>query len=310
MNTKEISEKIKTQRQLRAITGLNETQFPLLLPVFTQQIEIAIQEKHKNKERKIGSGKKGDIATPTEKLLLILYYLKCYPTFDVLGFTFGISGDAAYRYVQTLFEILMKTLNEFGVLPHTKFETPEELQAAFKDIDTLLIDATERAVQRSAVYALQNEDFSGKKKQHTNKCTFIATLATYILYVGVIFKGKNHDYGMFKKEFEPGLDWFKNFSIYVDLGYLGFADDYKTLELFMPYKKPRKSKDNPNPVFTEEQKKHNKNVSRIRIKVEHAIGGMKRYKCFSDKYRNKIDDTKSFFKILSAALWNFNLAFN
>jgi len=115
---------------------------------------------------------------------------------------------------------------------------------------------------------------------------------------------------MLKTEFKPGLNWFKNFRIYVDLGYLGFAGDYKTKELFIPYKKPRKSKNNLNPTLTEEQKKHNKNVSSIRVKVEHAIGGMKRYKCFSDKYRNKIDDTKSFFKVLSAGLWNFNLSFN
>lgn len=115
---------------------------------------------------------------------------------------------------------------------------------------------------------------------------------------------------MFKTEFKPGLNWFKNFRIYVDLGYLGFADDYKTKKLLIPYKKTKKSKNNPNSTLTEEQKKHNKNVSSIRIKVEHAIGGMKRYKCFSDKYRNKTDDAKSFFKILSAGFWNFNLSFN
>jgi len=310
MSAKEISEKIKTERQLRATTGLNYKQFSALLPVFEQHLEKAIQDKYKNKDRKIGSGKKGDIETPTEKLLLILFYLRCYPTFDVLGFTFGISGDAAHRYVYSLFEIVMKSLNDFGVLPHREFKTPEELQAAFKNFDTLLIDATERAVQRSQDYDIQNEDYSGKKKQHTHKCTVIATLNTYILYVGVIFRGKNHDYGMFKTEFKPGLNWFKKFRIYVDLGYLGFADDYKTKKLLIPYKKPRKSKNNPNPTLTEEQNKHNKNVSSIRVKVEHAIGGMKRYKCFSDKYRNKINDTKSFFKILSAGFWNFNLSFN
>jgi hypothetical protein len=310
MSVKEISEKIKTERQLRATTGLNYKQFSALLPVFELHLEKAIQDKYINKDRKIGSGKKGDIETPTEKLLLILFYLKSYPTFDVLGFTFGISGDAAHRYVYNLFNILMKSLNNFGVLPHMEFKTPEELQVAFKNFDTLLIDATERAVQRSQDYAIQNEDYSGKKKQQTHKCTVISTLTTYILYVGDIFRGKNHDYGMFKTEFTPELNWFKNFRIYVDLGYLGFANDYETKELLIPYKKSRKSKNNPNPMLTEEQKKHNKTVSSIRVKVEHAIGGMKRYKCFSDKYRNKIDDTKYFFKVLSAALWNFNLSLN
>jgi hypothetical protein len=163
MNLKEISEKIKTERQLRATTGLNYNQFSLLLPIFTQHLEQTKQDKHKNKDRKIGSGKKGDIETPTEKLLLILFYFKCYPTFDVLGFTFGIRGDAAHKYVYSLFIVLMKTLYDFGVLPHMNFKTPEELQAAFKEFDTLLIDATERAVQRSQNYDVQKEDYSGKK---------------------------------------------------------------------------------------------------------------------------------------------------
>lgn len=163
MSVKEISEKIKTERQLRATTGLNYKQFSALLPVFEQYLEKAIQDKYKNKDRKIGSGKKGDIETPTEKLLLILFYLRCYPTFDVLGFTFGISGDAAHRYVYSLFEIIMNSLNDFDVLPHMEFKTPEELQAAFKNFDTLLIDVTERPVQRSQNYDVQNEDYSGKK---------------------------------------------------------------------------------------------------------------------------------------------------
>lgn len=114
---------------------------------------------------------------------------------------------------------------------------------------------------------------------------------------------------MFKKEFEPKLTWFKSFKIYVDLGYLGFADDYKSKALFIPYKKPRKSKNNPNPKLTQEQKDYNKKISSTRVKVEHAIAGMKRYNCVAIRYRNRIESTKDFFKLLSAALWNFNLSY-
>lgn len=302
-----IALKIKNERQLRAITGLSSEQFSLLISVFAQYLEESKLEKYKGKNRKIGSGKKGDLETADEKLLLILFYLKCYPTFDVLGFTFGISGDAAHRYIYSLFDILVKTLNHFGVLPHTEFKSPEELHAAFAEYDTLLIDATERVVQRPQDYELQKETFSGKKKQQTNKCTLITTLTTYILYIGSLFKGKNHDYGMFKKEFKPKQNWFKIFNIYLDLGYLGFANDYETTAVFIPYKKPRKSKNNPNPKLTQEQKDYNKKISCIRVKVEHAIAGMKRYNCFSHRYRNRIDSTHDFFKLLSAALWNFNL---
>ena len=55
MNVKEISPKIKTERQLRAITGLSYKQFSILLPVFSQYLEQAKQDKYKNKDRKIGS---------------------------------------------------------------------------------------------------------------------------------------------------------------------------------------------------------------------------------------------------------------
>jgi hypothetical protein len=159
-----IAKRIKNERQLRATTGLSSKQFSLLVSVFSQYLEKEKQEKYKNKNRKTGSGKKGDIETPDEKLLFILFYLKCYTTFDVLGFAFGISGDTAHRYVYSLFETLMKTLNHFGILPHTEFKAPEELKSAAKDIDTLLIDATERAVQRPQNYELQKENQSGKKK--------------------------------------------------------------------------------------------------------------------------------------------------
>lgn len=158
-----IASRIKNERQLRAATGLSSKQFSLLVVIFAQYLEESKLEKYKGKNRKIGSGKKGDLETADEKLLFMLFYLKCYPTFDVLGFTFGISGDAAHRYVYSLFDVLVKTLNHFGVLPHTEFKSPEELQTAFTEYETLLIDATERIVQRPQDFELQKETYSGKK---------------------------------------------------------------------------------------------------------------------------------------------------
>lgn len=246
MNIRDISPKIKNERQLRAVSGVSMEQFFILLVIFEANLNLALEAKNKNKTRKQGSGKKGDIETPSEKLLLILHYLKCYSTFDHLGFTFGISGSSASQYVYNLFPILVETLKHFNVLPHIKFNTPEEMKEAFSGFDTLLIDATERAVDRPQDNDLQQESYSGKKKQNTDKVTVISTLTRYILYIGVIFKGKNQDYGMFKKEFNTSKNWFETFNIYIDLGYLGFANDYKTKSLFIPYKKDKKSKKNLN----------------------------------------------------------------
>ena len=68
----------------------------------------------------------------------------------------------------------------------------------------------------------------------------------------------------------------------VNQTYLGIKKDYDIKEVMIGYKKPKKSKSNPNPKLTKEQKDclprnlgGNKQVSRERIYVEHAIGGMK-----------------------------------
>ncbi len=63
---------------------------------------------------------------------------------------------------------------------------------------------------------------------------------------------------MLKKEFNPELDWFNNFKIFVDLGYLGFNNEYESKSLSIPHKKPNKSKNNPTPELTKKQKKENR----------------------------------------------------
>ena len=61
-------------------------------------------------------------------------------------------------------------------------------------------------------------------------------------------------------DFPSVSDWFAQFKIWVDLGYLGFAKDYKTLELHIPHKKPRKSKSTPTPSLSDQQKLENREI--------------------------------------------------
>jgi len=292
MKIKEILPRVYDDRQLRALTGLKTENFILFLSIFEKFLIDEKKEKEKDKYRKYGSGLKSALDTPAEKLLFILNYMKCYSTFDCFGFNFNMTRSSAHTHVYKLFPFLIKTLDYFNALPETSLSTPEEMQQAFGNVETLLIDATERAIQRPIDYEKQKENYSGKKKQHTNKNTIIATLGYLILYTGLTSKGKNHDYGMFKQEFDPELNWFSNFKVFVDLGYLGFNNEYKTKELNIPHKKPNKSKINPNPELTKKQKDENKEMSRQRVIVEHVIGGMKRYKCLVDKFRNKKDGWK------------------
>ncbi len=74
----------------------------------------------------------------------------------------------------------------------------------------------------------------------------------------------------------------------------------------MPIKKPRKSKANPEPKLTQEQKEYNKDVSKKRVFVENALAGLKRYYIISNRMRIKKSRKETL--VLCASLWNFYLA--
>lgn len=122
-----------------------------------------------------------------------------------------------------------------------------------------------------------------------------------VLYLSPCWVGKTHDYRMFKEEFPPEQDWFKDFRVRVDLGFLGIENEYVCQELFLPHKKKKKQE------LTAEQKQENRSLASERITVEHAIGGMKRYRILSERLR--VQDVQLYNVILGACagLWNFYL---
>jgi hypothetical protein len=75
----------------------------------------------------------------------------------------------------------------------------------------------------------------------------------------------------------------------------------------MPIKKPRKSKKNPAPSLTDEQKLHNKQVSKTRILVENSISRMKKFNVLNHKLRNKVESFADDVIELCAGLANFKI---
>ena len=114
---------------------------------------------------------------------------------------------------------------------------------------------------------------------------------------------------MLKQELPPELDWFTDINVRVDLGYLGMRSDYRGDRIAIPIKKPRKSKKNPDPRLSDEQKATNKALSQIRIFIEHAIGGMKRYNILVHVFRNRKADFEDDAIGICAGLWNFALSY-
>jgi hypothetical protein len=306
---------IRDDRHMRSLTGLSQSQFNQLLPTFAMVYREAQQEAYAKgiaagtRQRQPGGGAKGKLPTPQDKLLFVLYYYKTYPTFDVLGTQFDMAPSKANQNLHKLSPILHTTLLRVGMMPHREFKTPAELKAALSGIDQIIIDATERAYHRSQDEATQREHYSGKKRRHTVKNTIMSTLAKFIVFLGRTFTGHNHDYTMLKAELAPDLDWFTDIGVLVDLGYLGIQTDYAGEQIEVPIKKPRQSKKNPNPQLTDEQKATNKALSQVRIFVENAIGGIKRYNILVHRFRNYKDNFEDDVIGICAGLWNFALSY-
>jgi hypothetical protein len=210
--------------------------------------------------------------------------------------------------------VLYLALNRLHVVPKRAFKNAQELlealQALGSEIQQLIIDATERPFRR-----LKNKDerdalYSGKKKRYTMKNTVITTVTRWIFFLGMTTQGTMHDYELLKEEFqghEPQRNGFETIELFVDLGYLGIENDFIVAKLNIPHKKPKKSKENPDPKLTEEQLQYNKQMSKTRVAVEHAIGSMKFFNLLNHPFRNRISNFEDRAIVNCAALHNLYL---
>jgi len=113
---------------------------------------------------------------------------------------------------------------------------------------------------------------------------------------------------LLKLDFSTFKNAFKDHVIWLDLGYLGVKKLWTSLTTHIPHKLPRKSKNNPAPSFSAEEKSYNQYVGKNRVVVENAISGIKRYGLLSGKFRNKTLEFADEMIELGAGLWNFKVA--
>jgi DDE superfamily endonuclease len=135
----------------------------------------------------------------------------------------------------------------------------------------------------------------------------MSTVTKWIVFVGGTFSGHEHDYTMLKAEFPPEHPWLENIHALLDLGYQGILDDYVGEYIEIPHKKPRKSRKKTQPKLTSEQKTENQALSRVRIFVENAIAGIKRFNILVHAFRNRKVNMEDDVIALSSGLWNFLL---
>jgi len=79
----------KSDRGMKAVIGLTTKEFETLTHSFATALTKSKQPK-KDRKRKEGAGPKHTLKEIEEKLFFVLFYMKCYPTFDVAGFFYGV----------------------------------------------------------------------------------------------------------------------------------------------------------------------------------------------------------------------------
>ena len=291
---------LHSDRLMKALTGMTVAEFECLLPLFTASLKKTQMKAKKERKRAVGGGRQHSLKSPSGKLFFILLYLKCYPTFDLAGLLYGVDRSQTQRWVKVLLPVLEEVLGWQLVLPQRRIGTLEEFIQHFPAVKDVFVDGTERPVQRPQQAKAQREHYSGKQKDHTLKNLIVSDEHKRILCLTPTKPGARQDYYRFK---QSGLGEVipDDVGVWVDLGFVGIAKDYPRLGVVIPHKS---SKNHP---LTPLQKAENRVISALRIYIEHAIAGVKRFRCLTDPYRNKGIVLADKFMLIACGLWNYHL---
>lgn len=167
---------------------MNREKFDSLVPYFSAAYDKIQQERYENKEIKRipTGGKPGIFSSHEERLFFVLYYLKTYPTFDVLGFLFGLSAGHAHDYVEFFMRILKRALADMDMLPKETIGTPEELSQLVDKYGDIIIDGVETQCVRPQDEERQKEHYSGKKTPYREISGYFRSPATFAVRQSVV----------------------------------------------------------------------------------------------------------------------------
>jgi hypothetical protein len=263
----------KYPQRTKRLLGIDYPQFLQLLEQAQlkqteQQAEIELQKIRVNAK---GGGRK-PLLSIEEEVCMCLFYLRHYPTFEVLGLQFGVSkteaNDTVHYWLRILRVLLPASLLEQVEAHNSDYALVQEWLSELR----LIVDSLEQARERPGDNEEQRSYFSGKKQQHTFKSQIVTLpLGKDIVDVSAGAKGPTSDINLFRERqsrFAPrqGFDG--------DKAYVG-AQNVQT-----PHKKPRGKE------LTEQQKEENKEFSSTRrIFVEHVIRLLRIFRIARERFR-------------------------
>lgn len=166
----------ETPKAFPTRTGLTRDEFDRLFGAFEAAViahraaSTHTKRGSRRRERAAGAGRRHTLA-PRTRLLLALVWLRVYPTYELLGWLFGLDKSNAWHNTQDVLEGL-DTMTDFPFdrpdPDRRKLPTAEAVVEAFPEV-WVIIDAKEQGFRRPGGWDRQKPFYSGKKKRHTVK---------------------------------------------------------------------------------------------------------------------------------------------
>ena len=282
--------------QVLAATGLTPVEFDALLTTFKYHWDEYYSHftlEGKVRQRISYNRKTSVLPLIQDKLFFILVYLKTNPLQELHAIQFEMTQPQANRWIHLLSDILRRTLKTLGELPD---RNSKRLIHILQGCEEVLLDGTERPIQRPLDEDWQSACYSGKKT-HSIKNNLLCTNNLRIVWLSSTYKGHVHDKKICDEE---PLLLPKGIRLWQDTGFIGHKPD--GVEICMPKKKPKGKE------LTCVEKQENKRISGVRIKVEHAIGGMKKCRIVKERFRCHKFGFEDMVILIACGLHNFRIS--
>jgi hypothetical protein len=267
----------------KSMTGLSTAEFDALAEdiVPTLIAAVAAQRDRPRRDRAPGGGPPFELEH-RDQLLLTVAWLRQYPIYEVLGYLFGVSKSTASRIISRVLPVLEAAGRDTMRMPDPGRLRRRKLADLLAETPglALIVDSFEQPIERPKGRAEADTFYSGKKKRHTLKVQVVVDEETgAFVDVSASFPGPTADITVLKsscvlERLPEGI------GMLGDLAYVGMEKLSPGVEASAPRRKPRGK---PRP---EEDIAYNKEFSRRRVKVEHSIGRMRRFKAVAEVDRH------------------------
>ncbi len=243
------------------------------------------------RQRAVGGGPKHRYDL-RDRLLMTLFWLRVYTTYEVIGFLYGLNKTT----VEDILHDILATLEHITTF---SFERPDRVDPTRKKLSSVeavmdafpnvrvVIDTKEQRIERPADehddrgqrVDRQRPYYSGKKKTHTLKTQLAVRPDGVIEAVSDSVPGSMHDLTLLR---QTGLitQLAEDEAAMLDKAYDGLQNDVAPTQLVQPHKARR------NHPLTDEQKAGNRIISRYRMVVEHTIAQLNRFQVLKQVFRH------------------------